>query len=214
MVCIWGVHFVYCKGMYMKTILENDDEPFVPTLECWGELYSRWFKLLVRALGMYASKSDCEEAVQEAFLKVMGLSPNLKLRKPLEAKTLKKWYGFLWWHARGILAHMQGKAARIELREEIEGCSTLTNRVGRAEYLRRVICKAVDEVCGHWQDAEAKARAFVMFELDELSAEEVVAAVPETLNPNNLYQICSRVRLALAREARKPDSYMAHLRSA
>ena len=62
--------------------------------------------------------------------------------------------------------------------------------------------------------AEAKARAFVMFELDELSAEEVVAAVPETLNPNNLYQIYSRVRLALAREACRPNSYMVQLRSA
>ena len=90
----------------------------------------------------------------------------------------------------------------------------LTNRVGRLTYLRRVICKAVDEVCRHWQDAEAKAKAFVMFELDELPAEEVVAAVPETLNPNNLYQICSRVRLALAREARRPGSYMAQLRCA
>ena len=214
MVCICGVHFVYCLGMYMKTILENDNEQFISTLERWVELYSQWFKLLVRALGMYASKFDCEEAVQEAFLKVMGLSPNLKLSKPLKPKTLKKWYGFLWWHARGILAHMQGKAARFELKETLEGPSMLTNRVGRLEYLRRVICKAVDEVCRHWQDAEAKARAFVMFELDEVSAEDVVAAVPEMLNPNNLYQICSRVRLALAREACRPNSYMARLRSA
>ena len=214
MVCICGVHFVYCLGMYMKTILENDNEQFIPTLERWVELYSQWFKLLVRALGMFASKPDCEEAVQEAFLKVMGLSPNLKLRKPLQPKTLKEWHGFLYWQARGILGHMQSKAARFELKETLEGPSMLTNRVGRLEYLRRVICKAVDEVCRHWQDAEAKARAFVMFELDEVSAEEVVAAVPEILNPNNLYQICSRVRLALAREACRPNSYMARLRSA
>ncbi len=198
----------------MKTKQQNDNERFVPTLERWAELYSQWFKLLVRALGMYASKPDCEEAVQEAFLKVMGFSPNLKLRKPLEPKTLEKWYGFLWWHARGILAHMKGKAASTVLMGDIRGPSMLTNRVGRLTYLRRVICKAVDEVCRHWQDAEAKAKAFVMFELDELPAEEVVAAVPETLNPNNLYQICSRVRLALAREARRPGSYMAQLRCA
>ena len=193
---------------------ETDTEKLIPTLERWVELYSQWFKLLVRALGMYASKFDCEEAVQEAFLKVMGFSPNLMLRKPLKPKTLKAWYGFLYWHARGILSHMKSKAARFELKEDVEAPSMLTNRVGRLEKMRHIICKAVEDVCGKWRDAEAKAKAFIMLELDELSAEEVVAAVPETLNPNNLYQICSRVRLALAREACRPNSYMVQLRSA
>ena len=51
----------------------------------------------------------------------------------------------------------------------------------------------------------------MMFLLDGYSAEEVVKAVPEVLNANNLYQICRRVRRAIAEAARRPGSVLAEL---
>ena len=53
-----------------------------------------------------------------------------------------------------------------------------------------------------------------MFSLDEKSAEEVVAEIPEALNANNLYQISNCIRSALAEEARKLGSALWKLRSA
>ena len=194
---------------------ERNDEPFIPSLESWGELYTQWYDQLVKALVWFASAamSDVEDAVQEAFLKIMGLSPNLKLQKPLEPKTLKQWYGFVWWQARSILSHMSIRAAKFKLLPDPDMFpSRQTNRERRLSFLRWCICQAVAEVCKKRRDAEAKARAFIMYELDEMSADEVVAAVPEVLNPNNFYGLCKKIREALAKEAKKPGSMMAMLR--
>lgn len=186
----------------MKDI--NNDK-FIPTIERWAEFYGQWLKPLARSLEGFASESECFEAVHEAFLKVMGLSPSLKLKKPLEPHTLQQWKRFVWWHARSILGHRREKFARFEsLQGEV--LARPGNRDRHMAFLRSVICAAVEEVCGKWKDSEDKSKAFIMFKLDELSADEVVATVPKTLNRNNLYQICDRVRRALAKEARRYGS--------
>ena len=69
-------------------ISNDDDTKFVPTPTAWGELYGQWRKPLVRSLSKYGSPDEIEEAVHEAFLKVAGLSANLRLEKELE-KTLR-----------------------------------------------------------------------------------------------------------------------------
>ena len=196
---------------------ETDAEKFIPTLARWEEFYNKWFKPLVKELGAYASEYECQEAVHMAFLKVLGLSQNLKLSKPLEPKTLDQWRVFIWWQARGVLSNMRGKSARyVHMPECMETCipARATDRVSRIDRFRRVICEAVKDVCKGWKNADAKSKAFVMFSLDEKPAEEVVAEVPEALNANNLYQIANRIRSALAEVARKPGSALWELRSA
>ena len=212
-----GVFKVFTMNTTTHKDNETDTEEFIPTLECWAELYDEWFNPLVKDLRQHASEYECQEAVHMAFLKVLGLSQNLKLHKPLEPKTLDQWYGFIWWQARGVLSNLRGKSARyVHMPEYVEACipAWSTNRVSRLDRLRRAICEAVEEVCKGWKDAEAKSKAFVMFSLDEKSAEEVVAEIPEALNANNLYQITKRIRSALAEEARKPGSALWELRSA
>ena len=63
----------------------------------------------------------------------------------------------------------------------------------------------------HRRTGKAKYTAAMMFLLDGYSAEEVVKAVPEVLTANNLYQICRRVRRAIAEAARRPGSVLAEL---
>ena len=199
----------------MQTRNEKNTEKFIPTHERWAELYGRWRNRLARSLWRHASKADCEEAVHLAFLKLMGLSENLKLSKELEPRTEGEWYSFVQWQARGVLSHMHQRAAKFEQlvdQDLLSGIPSGHRRGG--EHLRRVLDAAIWEACRDWRNPVAKYKAFVMFTLDETPAEKVVEAIPEVFNANNLYQICSRVRLALAREARRPDSYMARLRSA
>ena len=92
----------------------DDDTKFVPTPKAWGELYGQWRKPLVRSLSKYGPPEEIEEAVHEAFLKVAGLSANLRLEKELEPKTTGKWYGFMKWQARGVLSNIHGKASKFE----------------------------------------------------------------------------------------------------
>ena len=194
----------------------EETEMFIPTLEQWGELYDLWFKLLVASLASYASQLDCEEAVQEAFLKVMGLSQNLKLRKPLEPRTLNEWYRFVQWQARAVLSHMKAKALKYEYSLPLEEIlpTRATDRCSRLDYIRQILCEAVHKVCQKWKDSDAKSNAFIRFQLDEMPAADVVREIPEVLNTNNLYQLSARIRRALAEEAERPDSLLRELRCA
>lgn len=193
--------------------LIDDKEKFVPTPERWAEFYAKWLKPLAKSLGNCASRVDSEDAVHQAFLKVMGLSSNLKLDKAPEPKTIGKWYGFMKWQARGVLSNMRGKASRFETLPPDIPCGGFSSRMDRS-LLRRVVRAAAWEACRKRSNAVAKYRAFVLFVLEERSAAEVVEAVPETLNANNLYQICDRIRHDLEVVARKPDSILAKLRCA
>lgn len=65
----------------------------------------------------------------------------------------------------------------------------------------------------HRRTGKAKYTVAMMFLLGGYSAEEVVTAVPEVLTANNLYQICRRVRWAIAEAACRPGSVLAELYS-
>ena len=120
----------------------NDNEKFVPTPERWAEFYAKWLKPLAKSLGNCASRVDSEDAGHQAFLKVMGLSPNLRLTQKLEPKTIGQWYGFMRWQARGVLSNMHGKASRFEsLPDDIVG-GGFSNRMDR-KFLRRAILSVV-----------------------------------------------------------------------
>ena len=187
---------------------------FIPTPERWAEFYGKWSSHMVRSLWSHGSKADCEEAVQVAFLKVVGLSENLKLRKELEPRTEKEWYAFVLWQARGVLSHMHQRAARFESFNPDRHRGGLSVHRRDCEHLRRVLDAAIWEACRGLRNPVAKYKAFVMFTLDEAPAEKVVEAIPEVFNANNLYQICARVRRALAAAARRPGSTLAQLRCA
>lgn len=195
----------------MQTKNKNSTEKFIPTLERWAELCGQWFSHMVRSLWSHGSKVDCEEAVQVAFLKVMGLSENLKLRKELEPRTEEEWYSFVLWQARGVLSHMHQRAARFESFDPERHHGGLSVHRRDCEHLRRVLDAAIWEACRGLRNPVAKYKAFVMFTLDEAPAEKVVEAIPEVFNANNLYQICARVRRTLAAAARRPGSTLAQL---
>ena len=194
-------------------INSKSKEKFIPTNEQWGELYALWFKQLTKSIARYTSWSMAEEAVQEAFLKVMGLSEALHLSKELTARTVDGWYSFVFWHARGVLSNLCTKSARFCLLDEKlfyfpEVCGK------RKEYLRHVVREAVWKACQKSRNPEAQFEAFVKFELEGCSAKDVVEALPEVRNANNLYQISIRIRSELKLEAGQPGSRLGELRCA
>ena len=82
---------------------------FIPTIKDWEGLYSNWFKRLVNALWKSGRVETVEDAVQDAFLKVTGLSGNRELQDAPEPKTEMEWYGFLKRQAEWILGQEREK---------------------------------------------------------------------------------------------------------
>ena len=188
-------------------------ERFIPTEKEWGELYALWFKKLTKSIARSASWTTAEDAVQEAFLKVMGLSRTLHLSKELTARTADEWYSFVLWQSRGVLSNMRAKSARFcALDERIGYPPAIWGR--KRGYIRHVMRAAVWKACRKSRDPELQYKAFVMFELDNCSAKEVVEALPEVRNANNLYQMSNRIRSELKLEACRQGSALGELRCA
>lgn len=207
---------------YMKTADDRNTKKFIPTPKLWEEFYCQWYRPLAKSLCKYATAAESEEAVHEAFLKVLDLSANLKLSKKPEPKTEGEWRKFMYWQARGVLSNMHGKAARFEplpdaiadmIPEKYADSLVCRPDIGSFDIalLRRAICAAVWNACRKWRDGRAKYKAVMMFMLDDCPAKEVVAAVPEVLNTNNFNQIYYRARCALAEAALQPGSVLAEM---
>lgn len=191
----------------------KNEERFIPTEEEWGELYALWFKKLTKAIARYTSWLMAEEAVQEAFLKVMGLSRTLHLSKEITARTIGEWYSFVLWQARGVLSNMRAKSARFCALDETFSYPPAVWEKNR-ERMRHIVLEAVWKACQKSRDPELQYKAFVKFELEGCSAKEVVEALPEVRNANNLYQMSIRIRSELKLEACRPGSALGELRCA
>ena len=191
----------------------KNTEKFIPTNEQWGELYALWFKRLTKSIARFTSWSMAEEAVQEAFLKVIGLSETLHLSKELAPRTVGEWYSFVFWQARGVLSNLSAKSSRFCPLDETLSYSPAVWGKNR-EYLCSVVRAAVWKACQKSRNPEAQYEAFVKFELAGCSAKEVVDALPEVRNANNLYQISNRIRSELKLEACRPGSRLGELRCA
>lgn len=87
--------------------MHNDiaNEKFIPTAGEWNQYYAKWFDRIVSSLWSYGSTSDARDAVQDAFLKILGLSNRYRLEGELEPHTESGWYGFIVQQAKWMLGH-------------------------------------------------------------------------------------------------------------
>lgn len=87
----------------------ENDEKFIPTIAEWGKLYNTWARKIAQSLWKWGSEADAQDATQEAFLKVMGLSKKSRLEKPLEPMPIGTWYAHVRQQAKWILCHENEK---------------------------------------------------------------------------------------------------------
>ena len=95
-----------------KNTPDTDTIKFVPSIKDWAVLYSKWFKRLVSALWKSGKVEAVEDAVQDAFLKVTGLSNNRELRDGLEPMTEAGWFFFVKRQAEWILGQEREKSLK------------------------------------------------------------------------------------------------------
>lgn len=118
--------------------------PF-PDSAAFGAMYEKFFGLLVNSLNHAYSFADREDAVEEAFYKLMHKKDRFSYEK--EPETEKDWFYALRWQARAALSHSRESAER------------------HARYVEES-AKALADVfaCGHQgeeMDAEIRSRALV-----------------------------------------------------
>lgn len=89
----------------MQITQNTETEKFIPTAGEWNQYYVKWFDRIVGSLWSYGSPSDVRDAVQDAFLKVLGLSNRYRLDGELEPHTESGWYGFIVQQAKWMLGH-------------------------------------------------------------------------------------------------------------
>lgn len=118
-----------------------------PTQSVWAAYYDKFRNPLIFTLSRYGrSFADCEDAVEEAFHKLMH-------KKDPDAygdrmpKTEEAWYGALYWQSRAYLSHLNDR------------------RAIHARYVERS-AKELEDVfaCGHqgeFMDGDLRARALV-----------------------------------------------------
>ena len=110
----------------------TDTVKFIPTIKEWEGFYSNWFKRLVDALWKSGRVEMVEDAVQDAFLKVTGLSSNRELQGGLEPMTEVGWYCFVKHQAEWILGHEREK--NFKWRTDV---STIEDLAKKIEAIRK-----------------------------------------------------------------------------
>lgn len=168
-------------------------EAFIPTMDEWWRLYISWAEKLESSFWWKGSKAECHDAVLDAFLKIMGIHPHLKLRKPLEPKSEDRWYGFVRHQVRGVMSNRRkhnDRASRFSTSDEDEvGVFGVTgydfDSVCR-EDLRADIKKAIRKTCIGQGFSEKTIAGFFASKISCLAGKEVLKKVKGITSENAL----------------------------
>ena len=82
-----------------------------PDFETWAELYAKLKDPLVKRLNSSYSLADREDAVEEAFHKLMHKKDREAYGEKMP-RTEAEWFGALRWQARSYLSHLEPSAGR------------------------------------------------------------------------------------------------------
>ena len=98
--------------MKKQVYATSDSITYIPTFGDWDALLRKHGSKIVHSLGRSGSRQDCEDAVQSAIIKIIGLDPDHHLEKALEPKTEAQWVCFIQLHARAFLSHRNEREAK------------------------------------------------------------------------------------------------------
>ena len=85
---------------------------FIPDADDWARFYRKWFGKIAWLLRRQASKETVEDGVEEAFLKLQGLSSERHLEQALQPLTEKAWFRYILQQAEWIISHERDRNSR------------------------------------------------------------------------------------------------------
>lgn len=184
--------------------LNSVDKVAFPTSEKWGEFYAAWFDSLVESLGTMHSACDREEAVANAFVKLMGYSEEDYASVP---DTEKDWWGCIRWQAKADLSHVyESRVTREKYHKLATDERQLMggNGVSYCGIDSEVGGKAAFETLyGLCREAKMKpenVEAYVRWYLNGENSDEVSRDLGITVN--NLYMIRFRIEKLLGEKGK------------
>lgn len=197
--------------------MKLDDKTTIgfPDAEGWANLYKRFRMALVNKLNHYYSFADREDAVEEAFHKLMHRKDPESYGENMP-RTEAGWLDHLCWQARSYLSHMKDRSVRhakyIEkaAKEMFGAIAAVQGMVLDAETRRRALVTAL-EILRQEQDVSRRDLSVYM---GLESGCETVKSVCKRLGitANNVYQIRFRMKKLLGKYG--PDCFRRAIRRA
>jgi len=192
----------------MKMVLDSVRHIEMPDSDDWAIYFSQWFEALVDALGAKHDRFDREDAVMQAFLKIMARGEEWTGAPDTE----KELFGCLLWQAKGALSHNYEKK-EIETRHATSAVADGFFNSGSGarcridhEIMKNAAFATLQELCElsgmKSKNIDAYRRCYLDCEPTEQVAKEL------GMTANNIHQIKSRIEKLLKTKGR--DCYLKH----
>ncbi len=181
-------------------ILDATTPVAYPNREVWGKFYVKFRLALVNSLSSRYSYADREDAVEEAFHKLMHIKSREAYGENLP-DTEAKWFSALYWQARSKLSHMRERFERhaeyVErAAQELAGlfASGFQGMMMDSELESRALVRAL-EMFRDEQDVSRRDLDIYVRRMTGESAKAVAAR--HGITPNNVDQIKYRMGILL-----------------
>ncbi len=191
----------------MKINEMNDNIDIFPSRDTWGKIYDKYRAQIVARLSSWYCLADREDAVEEAFNKLMNKkSPEAYGGKmPTNAES---WREALYWQARSFLSHMkehsQIHAKYVEkIAKELEDIFTPANHglFMDSDVYSRALTLALDSFRKDQDISRRNFEIYIGAAINMIPAK--ILAKKFNITENNVYAIKFRVGKLLAKYGRK-----------
>ena len=183
----------------MTVKLNATDKIRFPTMEVWARFFKDWSESLIEGLGNQHDLMDRQDAVSNAFVKLM-------FKKGIEdyghiPETESDWYGCIKWQAKSFLKRGYDSKATWEKYHKAATFERLINApaVSYCNIDREVrdaaLHQTLREVCKEAKMKDVNVEAYVRWYLNGEDSAEVAEELGT--NPNNLHAIRFRVEKLL-----------------
>ncbi len=195
-------------------ILDATTPVAYPNREAWGKYYAKFQLPLVNSLSSRYSYADREDAVEEAFHKLMHKKDPEAYGEKMP-RTESDWYWNLHWQARSFLSRIKERAERhakyVErAAEEVFGLIAAVQGAGLDDGTRHhVLVRALEMFRDEQDISRRNLDIYTSIELRGESVKSVCAR--HRVTENNAYQIKFRVKSLLRKHG--PGSYRRALRA-
>ena len=168
-----------------------------PDFETWAELYAKLKDPLVKRLNSSYSLADREDAVEEAFHKLMHKKDREAYGEKMP-RTEAEWFGALRWQARSYLSHLRDRGDRhAKYIEEMSGLLSGVFADGHqgagldAGTRTRALARALDKLRRDQDISRRDLIIYIRLAVRGISGKKLAARFDT--NANNVYMIKFRV---------------------
>ena len=172
-----------------------------PDFETWAELYAKLKDPLVKSLNSSYSLADREDAVEEAFHKLMHKKDREAYGEKMP-RTEAEWFGALRWQARSYLSHLRDRGDRhAKYIEEMSGLLSRMFADGRqgagldAGTRTRALARALDMLRRDQDISRRDLIIYIGLEARGICAASFAKRFKTTAN--NVYQIKYRIGILI-----------------